>query len=148
MSSRIDLSQFKQQPRHGDRDATKSFKIRWNDWLEFWMQKQVHDENELFDWRMSWGLVPRTFKEVYLDPSIQRGMIEPFGRPAKYRVVNSAGPEKRMEERFNVETMQTEMMEQEEPPEEFKLSEYARLKEINEVRKKMGLNPIEELPVR
>jgi hypothetical protein len=83
------LDKFKQKPSPQDRSATTGFKDRWNDWIETLKEKQTLEQNDLIDWRLGWGLGSRTFRQEYLDPAIQRGIIEPFGRPAKYRVCNS-----------------------------------------------------------
>lgn len=83
------IDRFKQQIRPEDRPASRGFKERWNDWIELLKERQVLNQDECIDWRLSWGLTSRRFREEYLDPSIQRGIAEPFGRPTKYRVCNS-----------------------------------------------------------
>lgn len=83
-----DIRRFKVAPNPEDRAASKAFKARWNDFIERLAEKEVLDESDLVDWRLEWGLVSRTFRENYLEPAIQRGIIEPFGRPTKYRICN------------------------------------------------------------
>jgi hypothetical protein len=92
------IDRFKQQSRPEDRPASRDFKSRWNDWIEKLKEMQTLEENDLFDWRMSWGLTSRKFREEYLDPAIQRGIIETFGRPTKYRVLNSTSQEDQIAE--------------------------------------------------
>jgi hypothetical protein len=87
------LDKFKQDPRPEDRPASRDFKARWNDWIETIREKRTLDQNDLFDYRMSWGLTGRKLREEYLDPSVQRGILEPFGRPTKYRICNLSGKE-------------------------------------------------------
>jgi len=84
-----DVRSFKQTPRDEDRPASVGFKVRWNDFIEAFAEKQVLDGNDMIDWRLGWGLTGRTFREEYLGPAMRRGIIEPFGRPAKYRVCDS-----------------------------------------------------------
>ncbi|MGD0577087.1 MAG: hypothetical protein ABSA74_03375 [Candidatus Staskawiczbacteria bacterium] len=51
------------------------------------------------------------------------------------------------EKRYNVETMSNEIIPKEEPPPEAaeELAKYRKLKEINELRKKMGLKLLDDL---
>jgi len=115
-------------------------RIRWlEDFLESKCPAKEKDIISL--WQYEVGQCPRKTKE-YLESIRAAGKIEFFERDRE-RWVRLAGHGKPLEKRFNTETMQVEMMEEEEPPESF--MEYARLKKINDLRRNLGLQPIEKL---
>lgn len=145
------LDEFKQKLRPEDRPASKDFKKRWNDWIELLKEKRTLDENDLIDWRLSWGLTGRRFREEYLDPSLQRGIVKSVGRnPPKYQACSPPGPaimRRETELRYDVESIEWKRMPKEEPS-ETPFTDYAneeKLKEVNTVRQKMGLEPLKEI---
>jgi hypothetical protein len=115
-------------------------------WLQNFLEaKCPAKEREIVSlWQYETGQAPRKTKE-YLESIRAAGKIE-FFEKNRERWLRLAGRGKPLEKRFNTETMQNEMMEEEEPPESF--MQYAQKdkekqrREINAVRRKLGLKPL------
>lgn len=130
-----------------DRWATKAFVERKKNLHAFFKENKRGLYNKDFgDWCDEMGLSDRTGRENYWRRAEVRGIIRVIYEKGQkfWELCNSASAESETERRFNVDTMQYETMPKEEPPESF--TEYVkRLKEVNEVRQKMGLKPVKEL---
>lgn len=100
-------------------------------WLEQFLEaKCPAKERDIVSlWQYESGQAPRKTKE-YLESIRAAGKIEFFEKDRE-RWVRLAGLGKPLEKRFNTETMQTEMMEEEEPPES--AIEYMQRKDREEV---------------
>jgi hypothetical protein len=126
-------------------EGTKGPKRAKNDIRAFesWLKKHCKEEmpvDEIIErWQYESGHAPpKTWQ--YLRAIARVGKIKLFVNDGvQYCIWIEGQQAPRLERRYNVETMQTEMMEEEEPPES--ATEYMQRKkreEINEVRRAMG----------